>query len=220
MQEEVILQRLIKVPLKGQSCLNIWEQTEEIKIHEEIKSRLKSENTCYHWVKNILSSSLLPKNLKIMIHITIIFLNVLYGCDMQSFKLREEDGLKLFGNRLSRRIFGPKMGEVTREQTNYIGRFHPFTDHEGPQGEQRYRSTLFQTSALEGGERSASRPGRFTPGKDLVPFVQEGGWAPGPVWTGAENLAPSGFDPRTVQPVCSRYTDYATRPNRNYIMRT
>jgi len=34
------------------------------------------------------------------------------------------------------------------------------------------------------------RPGRFTPGKDPVPIVQEGGWAPGPVWTGAENLAP------------------------------
>jgi len=29
----------------------------------------------------------------------------------------------------------------------------------------------------------------FTPGKDLVPIVQEAGWAPGPVWTGAENLA-------------------------------
>ena len=27
------------------------------------------------------------------------------------------------------------------------------------------------------------------PGKDLVPIVQEAGWASGPVWTGAENLA-------------------------------
>jgi hypothetical protein len=32
-----------------------------------------------------------------------------------------------------------------------------------------------------------------TPGKDPVPTVQEAGWAPGPVWTGAENLAPTGF---------------------------
>ena len=32
----------------------------------------------------------------------------------------------------------------------------------------------------------------FTPGKDPVPIVQEAGWAPGPVWTGAENLAPTG----------------------------
>jgi hypothetical protein len=56
----------------------------------------------------------------------------------------------------------------------------------------------------------------FTPGKDPVPIVQEAGWAPGPVWTVAENLAKSGFDPRTVQPVASRYTNYATqvlRPN-------
>ena len=55
-------------------------------------------------------------------------------------------------------------------------------------------------------------PAAFTSGKDPVPIVQEAGWAPGPVWIGAENLAPTGFDPRTVQPVGSFYTDYATRP--------
>jgi hypothetical protein len=33
----------------------------------------------------------------------------------------------------------------------------------------------------------------FTPGKDPVPIVQEAGWAPGPVWTDAENLAPNGI---------------------------
>ena len=54
-------------------------------------------------------------------------------------------------------------------------------------------SSLWFT-ALEGGEGSASRPGRsLTPGKDPVPIVQEAGWAPGPVWTGAENLAPAGI---------------------------
>jgi hypothetical protein len=53
----------------------------------------------------------------------------------------------------------------------------------------------------------------FTPGKDPVPIVQEVGWASGPVWAGAENLAPSGFDPRTVQAVASHCTDWATRPN-------
>ena len=57
----------------------------------------------------------------------------------------------------------------------------------------------------------------LTPGKDPVPIVQEAGWASGPVWTGAENIAPPGFDPRTVQPVGSRYTDYATRPTYVYI---
>ena len=33
----------------------------------------------------------------------------------------------------------------------------------------------------------------YTPGKDPVPIVQEAGWAPGPVWTGAENLTPTGI---------------------------
>jgi hypothetical protein len=41
---------------------------------------------------------------------------------------------------------------------------------------------------------SASRPGRLLPpGKDPVPIVLEAGWAPEPVWTGAENLAPTGI---------------------------
>ena len=51
-------------------------------------------------------------------------------------------------------------------------------------------------------------------------MLQEAGWASGPVWTGAENLAPPGLDPRTVQPVGSRYTDYATRPTGHYSIRT
>ena len=49
------------------------------------------------------------------------------------------------------------------------------------------------TTALDGGEGSVPRLGRFSPGKDPVPVVQEAGWAPGPVWTGAENLAPTGI---------------------------
>jgi hypothetical protein len=73
------------------------------------------------------------------------------------------------------------------------------------------------TTALEAGEGSASRPGRSLPsGKEPVPIVQEAGWAPGPVWTGAENLAPSGIRSRTVQLVASRSTDYATRPTRQH----
>ena len=45
-----------------------------------------------------------------------------------------------------------------------------------------------------GSQRHA--PAIFTPGKDPLPIVQEAGWPPGSVWTGAENLAPAGFDPR------------------------
>ena len=42
-----------------------------------------------------------------------------------------------------------------------------------------------------GGQRHA--PAAFTLGKDPVPIVQEAGWAPGPVWTGAEYLALTGI---------------------------
>ena len=59
---------------------------------------------------------------------------------------------------------------------------HPRTGHEGLEGEQMYSSNLPSTSALDGGG-STARPGRFTPGKDPVPIVQEAGWAPGLVWT-------------------------------------
>ena len=43
-------------------------------IAEEIKSRLRSGNACYHSVQNLLSSRLLSKNLKIKIYRTIILL--------------------------------------------------------------------------------------------------------------------------------------------------
>jgi hypothetical protein len=54
----------------------------------------------------------------------------------------------------------------------------------GAGGERRYSSYSFTTSALDGGEWSASRPGRaLAPGKGPpVPIVQEAGWAPEPVW--------------------------------------
>jgi hypothetical protein len=60
-------------------------------------------------------------------------------------------------------------------------------------------------------------PAAFTPGKDVVPIVQEAGWVPEPAWIGAENLAQPGFDPQTFQPVASRYTDYAIPAPTYYI---
>jgi hypothetical protein len=59
------------------------------------------------------------------------------------------------------------------------------TRHGGAWGERRYSSCSFSTSALDGGEWSASRLGRaFTPGEGPpVPIVQEAGWASEPVWT-------------------------------------
>jgi hypothetical protein len=71
------------------------------------------------------------------------------------------------------------------------GNIHPRAGHEGPEGKQRYRFTLSLASAPDGDGWSTPRPGRFNPGKDAVPTVLEVGWAPGPVWTGTENLAPT-----------------------------
>ena len=54
--------------------------TNQNSIQEEIKSRLMSGNACYHLVQNLLSSSLLSKNLKIKIYRTIILPGVSCGC--------------------------------------------------------------------------------------------------------------------------------------------
>jgi hypothetical protein len=71
-------------------------------------------------VQNILSSRLLSKNLKIRIYRTIIFPVVLYGCETWSLILKEERRLRMFENRVLRRIFGPKRDEVTGNGENYI----------------------------------------------------------------------------------------------------
>ena len=95
----------------------------------------------------------------------------------------------------------------------YVGRFHSFIGHKGPQGEQRYSSTLFLTSALEGSEGSALLPGRnLPPGKTRYPFYRR---LDGPQDRSGQVRKispPLGFDPRTIQSVSSRYTDYANRP--------
>ena len=84
-------------------------------IQEEIRSRLKLGNACYYSVENILSSSLLSKNLKIKIYRNVILPVVLYGFGTRSITLREKRRLRVFENRVLRRIFGPKRDEVTRE---------------------------------------------------------------------------------------------------------
>jgi len=66
-------------------------------------------------VHNLLSSSLLSKNLKIKIYRTIILPVVLYGCETWSLTLREERRLRVFENRVLRGIFGPERDEVTGE---------------------------------------------------------------------------------------------------------
>ena len=62
-----------------------------------------------------LSSSSLSKILKFKIYRTIILPIVFYGCETWSLTLREELRLRVFENRVLRRIFGPKSDEVTGE---------------------------------------------------------------------------------------------------------
>jgi len=71
---------------------------------------MKSGNASYHSVQNILSCSLLSKNLNIKIYRTKILPVVLYGCGTWSLTVREERRIRVL-----RRIFGPKRDQVTVE---------------------------------------------------------------------------------------------------------
>jgi hypothetical protein len=59
-------------------------------------------------VQNLLSSHLLSKNVKVGIYKIIILPVVLYGCETWSLTVREEHKLRVFENRVLRRIFGLK----------------------------------------------------------------------------------------------------------------
>jgi len=83
-------------------------------IHEQLKAKLKSGNACYLSVQNLLSSSLLSKNINIKIHRTIILPVVLYGCETWSLTFREDRRLSGFEKRLLW-IFERKRDEVTEE---------------------------------------------------------------------------------------------------------
>ncbi|KAJ4440235.1 hypothetical protein ANN_08374 [Periplaneta americana] len=82
---------------------------------EEIKRRINMGNACYYSVEKLLSSSLLSKNLKVRIYKTVILPVVLYGCETWTITLREEHRLRVFENKVLRKIFGAKRDEVTGE---------------------------------------------------------------------------------------------------------
>ena len=87
---------------------------------------------------------------------------------------------------------------------------HPCT---GPVGGVEVLLYPFMTTAVEGGEGSASRPVRcLPPGKSQYPLYRRLGGPQVRSGQARKVSPPPGFDPRTVQPVASSYTDYATRP--------
>jgi len=74
---------------------------------------VKSWNACCLLMRHLLSSSLLSKNLKIMIYRTIILPVVLYGCETWLLTLREEGRVRAFENGVFASICGPRRDEVT-----------------------------------------------------------------------------------------------------------
>jgi hypothetical protein len=104
-------------------------------MHEEIKSRMKNWNACYHSIQSLLSSRLLSENVKVEMYKTIILPVVLFGCDTLSLTLREEHRLRVFENRVLRRIFRPRREEVTGERGRYtVRRFINCIDPQIPLG--------------------------------------------------------------------------------------
>jgi hypothetical protein len=86
--------------------------TDQNYMHEEIKSRINSKNACYHSGQSLLSSRLLCRIIKVKIHKTVILPVVLYRCEAWSVILREEHSLRVFENRVLRRIYGPKWDKI------------------------------------------------------------------------------------------------------------
>ena len=96
-----------------------------LKYYHRVSTQLQLTNISYHIIsgqerllsfwQNLLSSSWLHKNTKIKAHRTIILPVVMYGWETWSLAFREERRLRVFENRVLRRIFGPKRDDVTGE---------------------------------------------------------------------------------------------------------
>jgi hypothetical protein len=90
--------------------------TNQNSIHEDNHSTLQSGNACCHLVKNLKSFNLLSKIIKIKVQKTVILSIILYGYENWSLTLKEVHVLRVFQNKVLRKIFGPKRDEVTVER--------------------------------------------------------------------------------------------------------
>jgi len=80
-------------------------------VTEEIKIRLVSGNACFY----SLPSQLISRKLKLKIYRTVILPVILYGCESWSRTLSDEHKLRVFENKVLRKIYGPKRGATTGE---------------------------------------------------------------------------------------------------------
>jgi hypothetical protein len=107
------------------------------------------------------------ESVKIKIYRTIILPVVLYGFESWSLTLREECRLRVFENRVLRRIFGPKRNEVTGEWR----RLHNKELYAYHSGDQVTKTEMGRTCGTYGGRRGAygalvGKPeGRRPPGR-------------------------------------------------------
>jgi hypothetical protein len=74
---------------------------------------VNSGNAYYHAVRNLLPSCLLSKNVKIKLYKTIVLPVVFYEYETWFLLLSQEHRLRMFENRMLRRMLGPKRDEVT-----------------------------------------------------------------------------------------------------------
>jgi hypothetical protein len=86
-------------------------------------------NACYHLVQSPLPSSLLSKNANIIVYKFTIWPVVLYRCENLSLVLKEEHRLRVFENKMLRRIFGPKrdetIGSWTKKHNEELHNLYP-----------------------------------------------------------------------------------------------
>jgi hypothetical protein len=85
--------------------------------------------------------------------------------------------------------FGVFLSDLLKEKS----KLHPCTGRTAHRGSRGIALLFLDHGTRRGWRVSVTPRPHFTPGKDPVPIVQEAGWAPGPVWTGAENFVPTGI---------------------------
>ena len=104
---------LIKTDNNSSKSVEKFKDLRTILRNQNYSERNEQQNACYHSVRNPLSSSLQSNNIKIKIHRNIILRVVLYGCETWSLILRDDSTLRMYENRVLRRIFGPRQDEET-----------------------------------------------------------------------------------------------------------